>query len=168
MFFQDFNIFKALHQTTSKDSQFSVPIRAPVRVLVGREAPGKFCLLWDSVILFILGFLKIKEEKKHFFQIKSKKKKKKKVLDFIPRGFPCGDFFHYMAPPQLGRQSGFLNAKTVCPWGGGVCCSNFNVTRVTKLELVTKGKSQSPITNHQRHLELAENLSHPPKNGFFF
>ena len=44
-----------------------------------------------------------------------------------------------------------------------------------KLELPTKGKSQSPITNHQslitnhqRHLELAENLSPPPKKMFFF
>ena len=60
-----------------KDSQFSVPIRTPVRVLVGHEAPEKFSLLWDSVILFILGFLKIKEEKNFFFSDEKQKKKKK-------------------------------------------------------------------------------------------
>ena len=46
--------------------------------------------------------------KKFFFQMKSKKKKK--VLDFITRGFPCGDFSLY-GSPQLGRQSGFFEQK---------------------------------------------------------
>ena len=37
-----------------KDSQFSVPIRTPVRVLDGREAPGKFSLLY--IRFPVLGF----------------------------------------------------------------------------------------------------------------
>ena len=49
---------------------------------MGREAPGKFFLLWDNVILFILGFLKIKEEKKYFFPDEKQKKKKKKGFGF--------------------------------------------------------------------------------------
>ena len=36
--------------------------------------------------------------KKCFFP-DEKKKKKKKVLDFIPRGFPCGNFFTIWLPP---------------------------------------------------------------------
>ena len=32
-----------------KDSQFSVPIKAPVGDLTGREAPGNFFLLWGSI-----------------------------------------------------------------------------------------------------------------------
>ena len=87
-----------------KDSQFSAPIRTSVNVLIGREAPGKFSLLWDSVILFILGFLKTKEEKN--FVLRKKQKKKKKFLDFIPRGCPYREFSLYA--PQLGRQSMFF------------------------------------------------------------
>ena len=41
-FWSTFRIKSQNYTKLPKDSQFSVPIRTPVRVLVGREAPGKF------------------------------------------------------------------------------------------------------------------------------
>ena len=52
-----FNIYRKL--PSPKDSWFSVPIRTPINVLVGRQAPANFSLLWGRIIRFILGIEKL-------------------------------------------------------------------------------------------------------------
>ena len=96
-----------------------------------RSAWKIFFLFWDSIILFILGFLKIKDYIVFFFTHYTlhftnkngarKTVREAHVLDFIPKGFPSGDFFTICAS-QLGRKLGFSNAKTGLSLGGGEVC----------------------------------------------
>jgi hypothetical protein len=51
-----------LIQETPDETQFSVLIRTPAKIFVGRKATENFPLIMESVILYILGFLKIQEE----------------------------------------------------------------------------------------------------------
>ena len=56
--------------------------------------------------------------KNNFFQIKSKKKKK--VLNFIPRGFPCGDFFTIIwLPPPIRTLVRVFERQNWLSLGGG-------------------------------------------------
>jgi len=59
--------------------------------------------------------------KKHFFQIKSKKKTN--VLDFIPKGFPSGDFFTICASP-IRTQIRVFERENRLSLGAGVFCTS--------------------------------------------
>ena len=76
--------------------------------------------------------------------------------DFLHRGFPYRNFHYMPPPPQLGRQSGFSNAKTGCSWGGG----EFAVKNMTQY-------MQNKFVLSKNEKKTIEKNGHKSKNIIF-
>ena len=116
-----------LHQTPPppKDSQFSVPIKTPVRGLVGRESKRP-----ENFPYYGTGFLKIKEEKNFFSEKKAKKKKKFEIL-FL-QDFPVGISSLWL--PNKDASQGFRTRKLAVLGGGS--SSQFSVPIKTPVRVL--------------------------------